>query len=164
MPRRSARASNDSAVAATQYVFIGGKAAGGLGEDALLLEAREFGSGGTNDTSRYIVLHGKDILELRVVGFRPEVTPGLGIGQFDIDTNAIAGPADTALEEIARIEHAPDLGRCDIAPLELKARRFGRNQQVREAAERADHILGDPVTEVILAGITRQVLERQHRD
>ena len=91
------------------------------------------------------------------------MAPSLGLGQFDIDANAIAGPADTALEEVARIEQAPDLGRCEVPTLELKARRFGGDQQVREAAERGDDILGDSVAEVILAGIARQVLERQHR-
>jgi len=32
---------------------------------------------------------------------------------------------------------------------------------VRKAAERGDHVLGDPVTKKVLAGIARQVLERQ---
>src|SRR4051812_5308567 len=75
-----------------------------------------------------------------VIGFRPEVASGFGIDQFNTNANAIARPADTAIEEITRIEQAPDLGRCDIATLELKARRFGRNQQLREATECADHL------------------------
>ena len=153
---------SDRAVTTAQDVFICREAAGRLGKDALLLEPGELGSGGTDDAPRNIVLHRENVLELRVVGFRPEVPASFGIRQFNIDANAIARPADTASEEIARIEHAPDLGRCDVPTLELIARRFGRNQQVREAAERPDHILGDPVTKVILAGIARQVLERQY--
>jgi hypothetical protein len=37
----------------------------------------------------------------------------------------------------------------------MKARRFGEDEQVREAAERGDDVLGNPVAEEILAGVAR---------
>ena len=89
--------------------------------------------------------------------------PGRGLGQFDVDANAVAGPANAALEEVTRIQQAADLGRREDPTFELEARRFRDDEQVREAAERGDDILGDPVTKEILAGIARQVLEGQHR-
>src|SRR6267378_3097117 len=91
-----------------------------------------------------VVLHAKDVLELGV------------------DANLIAGAANAATEQVARIELTPDLGRRAISTLELKARRFGDDEEVREAAEHGDDVLGDPVAKVILLGIARQVLERQH--
>jgi len=45
----------------------------------------------------------------------------------------------------------------------LEARRFGYDEQVRKAAERGDDVLGDAVTEEILTGVARQILEWQHR-
>src|SRR5262249_3210331 len=50
-----------------------------------------------------------------------------------------------------------------IRAFERKARRFGDDQKVREAAERGDDVLGDPITEELLAGITRQVFEGKNR-
>ena len=96
---------------AAQHVFIGGKAVGGLGEDAFLLEPGELHGGRADDASGDIVLHGEDVFELGVVGFGPDMAPGRGLGQFGVDANAVARAADAAVEEIARIEQAPDLGR-----------------------------------------------------
>jgi hypothetical protein len=45
----------------------------------------------------------------------------------------------------------------------LKARRFGDDEQVREMAKRGDDVLCNAVTEEILSGVTRQVLEGQYR-
>ena len=91
--------------------------------------------------------------------FRPVV----GLGQCGADPNAIAGATDAAIEQIARIQQASDFGRRGIRVLERKARRFRDDEQVRKAAERGNDVFGDPVAEEIMAGIARQVLERQHR-
>ena len=107
-----------------QHVFVGGEVPGGLRKDALLLEPGELYSRGADDAPGDVVLHGENVLDLGIVGFRPEEAPGRGLGQFDVDANAIAGAANAALEQVARIEQAADLGRRGIRALELKARRF----------------------------------------
>ena len=91
------------------------------------------------------------------------MSPRRGLGQFGVDANAIASAANAAFEQVAHIEQAPDFGRRQVSVLELKARRFGDDEQVREATEGGDDVLGDPVTKEILAGVARQVLEGQHR-
>ena len=85
------------------------------------------------------------------------------LGQFDADPNAIAGATDAAIEQIARIQEATDFGGRGVRVLERKAGRFRDDEQVREATERGDDVFGDAVAEEIMAGIARQVLERQHR-
>jgi hypothetical protein len=59
---------------------------------------------------------------------------------------AIASAANAAFKEVANVEQAPDFGRRHVSVLELKARRFGDDEQVREATERGDDVLGDPGT------------------
>jgi len=58
------------------------------------------------------------------------MNPRCGLGQFDIDPDTIAGTADAALEQVARIEQAADLSRGSVRALEWKARRFGDDQQI----------------------------------
>src|SRR6266850_3372591 len=115
-----------------------------------------------DNAASYVVLHAKDVLELGVVCFRPDVPARRGLCQLGVDANLIAGATNAATEQVARVELTPDLGRREISTLELKARRFGDDEEVREAAEHGDDVLGDPVAKVILLGIARQVLERQH--
>jgi hypothetical protein len=66
------------------------------------------------------------------------------------------------LDEITHIERAPNFLGRNVPAFELYARRFGRDEQVRKAAKRVDDVFGDAVGEEILAGIRRQVFERQH--
>ncbi len=79
---------------AAQDVFVGGKAAGGFGEDALLLEPgelyRDCADGAADDVS----LHGEDVLELGIVAFGPDMAPSRGLGQSGVHANPIAGAAN----------------------------------------------------------------------
>jgi hypothetical protein len=57
----------------------------------------------------------------------------------------IAAALNAPLEQIAGVELAADVGRRQAAVPELKACRFGDDQQIRETAESGDDVLGDPV-------------------
>src|SRR4029077_141368 len=150
-------------LATVQYVFVGREGFCGFCKDAFSLETGQRYRSCTDDAPGDVVLYGKDVLGLGVVGFRPDMNPCRSLGQFDIDAKTIAGPANAATEQVTRIEQASDLGRRKAPTLEWEARRFRDDEQIREVAERCDDVLGHPVTKEILAGIARQVLEGQHR-
>ena len=131
-------------ISAAQHVFVGRKLFGGFGEDSFSLEAGELYRRRADDAPGDVVLHRKDVLAVGIVGFGPDVNPGRGLGQFDIDPDTIAGTPDAAFEQVARIEKAPDLGRRGLRVFEWKARRFGDDEQVRETAERRNDVLVMP--------------------
>src|SRR6267378_1382054 len=101
----------DKALTAAQDVFIGGEAAGWLGENALLLESGELDCCDADNTPGNVVLHGENVLGLSVVGFGPEVAASLGLGQSRGHANPVVGAPDAAVEEIAGIEQPSNLGR-----------------------------------------------------
>ena len=131
-------------ISAAQHVFVGRKLFGGFGEDSFSLEAGELYRRRADDAPGDVVLHGKDVIDLGVVRFRPDVPPGCGLGQLDTDANTISGTSDIAFEQITRIEEPPDLGRRGLRVFEWKARRFGDDEQVRETAERRNDVLVMP--------------------
>ena len=105
-----------------QDVFVGGEARGGFGEGAVPLETRKLYCCRADDAAGDVVLHAEDILDLAVICFGPDLPAGRGLNQLGADANAIAGAPNAALEQVARVENAPDLRRGEGAALELKAR------------------------------------------
>lgn len=88
---------------------------------------------------------------------------------FDVDelrgdSNPIACPPDTGLEQEVDAEFAADLVRALGGVLVLHRRRARDNAKSRwlEPAELGDHFFSQPVAEVLLVRIAGQVLERQH--
>src|SRR5208282_1314666 len=147
-------------LATAQDIFVGRKVFGGLRKDALRLEAGELDGPRADHSPGDVVLDAEDVFDFGVVGFGPDMNPRPGLGQLDINANAIAGAADAALWQIARIQQAANFGRLGLRILERETRGFSDDQQVREAAKRGDDVFGDPVAEEVLPGITGQVLER----
>jgi len=79
-------------------------------------------------------------------------SPALTIGLM-LATVAPAGP-----------EFPPDTHRVDGLPLVGEGRAAADHAQAREAAERRDQVLGDPVAEVVLPRVAALVGERQDGD
>jgi len=100
------------------------------GIDAVALEAGKLYRCRADHASGDIVLHAEDILNLGIISFGPDVPPRTGLGQLGVDADAIPGTANATAEQVMRIELATDLGRCEVPTLELKARRFGDDEQV----------------------------------
>jgi hypothetical protein len=75
-----------------------------------------------------------------------------------------AVPAKAALEHVAHAELAADPPDVDRLSVVLKARVARDDEQLGESRQLGDDVLGDPVTDVVLIRIRRQILERQHRD
>ena len=63
-----------------QDQILGGKVAGGFGEDALFLKSGELDGHRADRPADDISLHGEDVLELGIVAFGPDMAPSLGLG------------------------------------------------------------------------------------
>ena len=86
------------------------------------------------------------------------------VGELHAHPDAVAGPADAALDHVAGPELPPDPRRIGGLPLVGEGRAAADHAQVREAAERRDQVLGDPVAEVLLPRVAALVGERQDGD
>src|SRR5271167_1429750 len=84
-------------LATAQHVFIRGKIFGGLRKDALCLEAGELDGRRADHSPGDVVLDVEDVFDFGVVGFGPDMNPGPGLGQLDVNAEAIAGTAYAAL-------------------------------------------------------------------
>jgi hypothetical protein len=109
-------------LAAAQNIFIGSEIAGGRAEGELPLEAGELYRRGADDASGDVLLHPENVLDLGVVTLGPDVPARRRFGQLGRNTNPIAGAADAAVEQVAHVQPAPDLGRRQLLSFEREAR------------------------------------------
>src|SRR5215469_16836142 len=98
-------------VAAAQNVFVSDEAVRGLTKGAFPLEPGELYGRRADNSSGDVLLHAEDVLDLSLVGLRPNGSSGCGLDELGVDPNAVAGAADTAIEQIAHVEPASDFGR-----------------------------------------------------
>ena len=128
-----------------------------LGDDDLGLER-------ACDVFGNLVLDSENILQIPIVALGPKMAAALAVDQLCRDPHRVAGAPEAAFEYVADAEivrHVTNIHR--LAP-ELVGRVAGDHEQVGEARDVGDDVLGQPVGEVFLIRIPRQVLERQHRD
>jgi hypothetical protein len=130
---------------------------------AVSLEAGQFHRSRRHHASGNVLLHVENVLDLGIIRFGPDASSRRGLGQLHVDAEAISGAAGAAIEEVENVQHSPDFSGRQVSVFQLKTRRFGDDEQVREATERGDDVLSDPGAKEILTGIARQVLEGQHR-
>src|ERR1700749_138702 len=64
--------------ATAQTEFVGREICSGLGEHTLPLKTRQRYRSRTYNATGNVVLHGKDVLALGIVGFRPDMNPRRG--------------------------------------------------------------------------------------
>ena len=84
--------------------------------------------------------------------------------KLGVDAQTVAGLLDAAFKDIAHTELLADLGQIDGAALECEGRGRGDHEKDRDARQRCDQIGHDPVYQIVLACIARQVGEGQHRE
>jgi hypothetical protein len=69
---------------------------------------------------------------------------------------------DRTLEDVANAKLLADLRSVDVLALEAERGIARDHQGIAEARKVGCEALGDPVGEIVLGGVTRQVCERQH--
>jgi hypothetical protein len=90
-----------------------------------------------------------------------------GFDHIEGDSNrldAVRAKRHRSLDDDIGLQLAGDLGNAALQPLECHHRRSSFDVHRTDTAERVDQAIGQPVDEVLLRRIARQVDERQHCD
>ena len=132
--------------------------------NAVALEFEEFGLDGANDRSDDLVLYIEQVGELAIVPLRAQMMTGISLDQLPRDTYPAARFTNAALKDIARPQLPSDHLDVNGLPLEREGRAAGYHRERAPAGEHRNDIVGHAVGKILLLGVTRHVLERQHCD
>ena len=113
---------------------------------------------------RHLVLDGEDVLQLAIVALGPEMRVMGRVDQLRGDAHPVAGAPHAAFDEVADAEPAGDVLCLDRLSLERERRVARDDEQRAKARKLSDDVLGYPVAEILLLGITGHVGERQNGD
>ena len=144
-----------------QDVVVGREIGGRLGQGPLLLDPRHLHRERADQALHDRVLHCEDIGHALLVPLGPEKETIVRVGKLHVHPNAVADLSGAALDHVAGPKLPPDAHRVDGLPLVGEGRAAADHAQVREPAERADQVLGDPVAKVFLPWVAALVDERQ---
>jgi hypothetical protein len=130
---------------------------GGLHSDQLDAER-------DREPARDLVLQGEQIARIAVEPLCPKMRVGRGIDQLSINAELVARPANAPFQHIAHTRLAADLLRVDrLVP--VRERGIARDHEhARHPRQIGRQILGDPVREILLLGVTAEIGKRQHDD
>ena len=104
----------------------------------------------------------EDVAEFAVVPLGPEMGFGGRIDELRGHPDAVAGLADTPLENIADPEFAPDGAHIHGLSLVGEHRVAGDHEEALELRQRGGDVLGEPVAEELLLRVGAHGVERQH--
>src|SRR5215469_9147246 len=111
---------------------------------------------------RDLFLNCKDILQFTAEDLRPQMMAGFRVDRLDSDPQLHPRFPDASLDhEICAetLAHFPDVNRQTF---ELESRRPRNHVQSRDAHERVDDFLTDPVAKIVLLRLRTHVNKRQH--
>jgi hypothetical protein len=95
---------------------------------------------------------------------RPEVAVGARLDQLSGDADAVARSRDGALDDGIDAQLSGDLGQRPAGALVLHDGSTRDHSQRRKLPEIGNELIGHAIRKVLVGCVTREVLERQHRD
>ena len=108
-------------------------------------------------------LHGEDVVQRAVESLRPAAEARASVDQVGRDACDVARAAQRAIEQVVHAEFLGDGHGVIGAVAEFGGRRLRHDLQLQVACQRRAQFLGQSVRKIVLARVTAQVLERQHR-
>ena len=136
----------------------------GIGRACLRRRAEQRDLELLDHVGRDLVLDREDVVELAVVGLRPQVRVGAGLDQLRRDPYRVARLAHRAFQHVRHVQRARDLRDSDLLALERERRGARRHLQLRNLRQQVQQFLRDTVGEVLLVLPRRHVHEWQHGD
>ena len=115
-----------------------------------------------DDGARNLVLHGEDVREPPVVGFRPHVVAVGHTAELGGDAQTVAGSLHAVFQHGGHVElaaHAADIG---VLPFELEGGPARDHAQSADLGEGVDQVVGQAVAEVLVFFIGTQVHKGKH--
>ena len=119
---------------------------------------------GVGNRRRNLVLDGEDVGHLAVVALRPQVRAVGSQNELRRHTDAAAGAADAALEDVRHAERVRDPADVLVLAFERKRRRARNHLEAGHLRERVDDLVREAVAEILVVRIPAHVGERQHGD
>ena len=117
-----------------------------------------------DDGLRDLVLHRKNVSEIAVVAFAPDVAAGGGVVKLHGDAHAVAAFAHAALNHIADAKLLGDLLHVDGLAL-IGERRVARDhKEPAQLGQCSCDVLADAVGEILLLRIAAHIDEGKHGD
>ena len=113
---------------------------------------------------RDLVLDREDVVELAVVGLRPQVRVGAGLDQLRRDPDRVARLAHRAFQHVRHVQRARDLRDRNLFAFERERRGARRHLQLRNLRQQVQQFFRDAVGEVFVRLVLAHVDERQHGD
>src|SRR5262245_19755283 len=117
-----------------------------------------------NNLLRKLILHCKNIGEITIEAFGPDVCATYGVNELASNSNPITGFSHAALEHVANTELSAYLFHIDGLALVGECRVAGDHVQFREPRQISDDVFADPVGKVFLLCLSTHVVEREDRD
>jgi hypothetical protein len=111
-----------------------------------------------------LLLHGEEVGRRAVVRLGPEHAAVRRGDELRGHLEAAGTPAHAALEHGRHAERVGDRADGERLPLEGERGGTPRNPEARHLGEGRDHLVGEPIGEVLVPGIATRVRERQHGD
>jgi hypothetical protein len=133
-----------------------------LASGALDFRLAEVGFDGADDVEGQFILQFEDVAQRAVVALGPDMRAGFSFDQLRSDADPVAGPAQTAFENIAHAQLAAGLLHVDGAALVDKGRVAGDHEQPFDPRQPGDDVLDDAVDEILLLRVRTHIVERQH--
>ena len=140
--------------------------ASGLFERALFCRFRldQFETQGVAQSRHDLILQLEQVGHVFLEAVGPEMRAGFGVDELRVDAHPVLVALHRAFEHIADAELLADLLGVDVLALVGEGRVAGDDEAVADARQVGRQILGDPVGEVVLVRVVREVGEGQHDD
>ena len=122
-------------IIAAQPMVISGKRVGRLGECPFQFGPGDASNQGSDDFLRHFVLDREDARKLAIVVFGPQLRGGFRIDKLGGDPDALGIPPNTAYQQIAHPELAPDLSHVEVrAPITLLSKVIAKTSRSNEVS------------------------------
>ena len=142
----------------------GGEVLGSLARRDLALDARELGLDHGGDLLRHDLLDVEDVRQGEIVDLGPELALVGRAVELDRDAHTLARGPDAAAHDVADPQPGRDLAWIHRAAAVLGGRMPRQHRQPAVASEKPDHVLRQPIAEVVVVGILVDVREWKHGD
>jgi hypothetical protein len=117
----------------------------------------------SGNRARHLALQLQDVGQVSLVFTGPEMCIGRGVNQLDADLHAIAAALHRAFYDGVDIQRARNFRERTFGAFEPHHRRARDDAERADSGKIADEGLGHSVSEVLLLGVARQIVQRQHR-
>ena len=134
------------------------------GDPARILPLGQLYLKGCHDLHCNLILDSKEVAQIPVVSFGPEMTACGCIDELDQDPYPLPGPLNTPFQHIPHPQlfgHGLDLHGLALVG---KGGVPGNDKEPRDHGEAGDDLVGHPVTEKFLLRVSAHIVKGQHSD